>query len=104
MTCCLHVRSNPLVFRSVKIILSIQRDKPNDSLFTLAPGLLCAALIDKNGDGIIDYQEFMPVCFSMIVEILSDKVPLAGASRPSGCRMCPIRAETGRKTMPSALR
>lgn len=33
-----------------------------------------AALIDKNGDGVIDYQEFLPVCFSMIVEILSDKV------------------------------
>lgn len=33
-----------------------------------------AALIDKNGDGVIDYLEFLPVCFSMIVEILSDKV------------------------------
>ncbi|CAM9894252.1 unnamed protein product, partial [Hapterophycus canaliculatus] len=31
-------------------------------------------LIDKNGDSLIDYQEFFPVCFSMIVEILSDKV------------------------------
>lgn len=31
-------------------------------------------MIDKNGDGVIDYQEFMPVCFSMIVELLSDKV------------------------------
>ncbi len=37
-----------------------------------------AALIDKNGDGVIDYQEFLPVCFSMIVEILSDKVRAAG--------------------------
>lgn len=36
--------------------------------------LVLSALIDKNSDGIIDYQEFMPVCFSMIVEILSDKV------------------------------
>lgn len=32
------------------------------------------ALIDKDGDGIVDYEEFMPACFSMIVEILSDKV------------------------------
>lgn len=40
-----------------------------------------AALIDKNGDGVIDYQEFLPVCFSMIVEILSDKV----CGRAVGC-------------------
>ncbi|CAN0314494.1 unnamed protein product [Ectocarpus sp. 12 AP-2014] len=35
---------------------------------------LVLTLIDENGDGVIDYQEFLPVCFSMIVEILSDKV------------------------------
>eukprot|EP00752_Nemacystus_decipiens_P005237 g4753.t1 len=35
---------------------------------------LILTLIDKNGDGLIDYQEFLPVCFSMMVEILSDKV------------------------------
>ncbi|CAM9731190.1 unnamed protein product [Scytosiphon promiscuus] len=35
---------------------------------------LILTLIDKNGDSLIDYQEFFPVCFSMIVEILSDKV------------------------------
>lgn len=54
----------------------------------LTPGLdseprceCLAALIDKNGDGMVDYQEFMPVCFSMIVQILSEKVtskPKAG--------------------------
>lgn len=33
-----------------------------------------AALIDKNHDGVVDYKEFMPVCFSMIVKILSEKV------------------------------
>ena len=41
--------------------------------------------MDKNGDGIIDYQEFMPVCFSMIVEILSDKVGRR--------RLCPTTIE-----------
>ncbi|CAM9106027.1 unnamed protein product [Pylaiella littoralis] len=35
---------------------------------------LVLTLIDKNGDGVIDYEEFLPVCFSMIVEVLSDKV------------------------------
>lgn len=43
--------------------------------------VLVAALIDKNGDGVIDYEEFLPVCFSMIVEVLSDKVCVVSIGR-----------------------
>lgn len=54
-------------------------------------GAHLAALIDKNGDSLIDYQEFFPVCFSMIVEILSDKVrPLNGVEYRQAFFLIPL--------------
>lgn len=50
-----------------------------------------AALIDKNGDSLIDYQEFFPVCFSMIVEILSDKVRICPEAETMVARMFEYR-------------
>ncbi|CAM9177686.1 unnamed protein product, partial [Discosporangium mesarthrocarpum] len=42
--------------------------------FTRREVNLVLTLIDKNSDGVIDYEEFMPICLSMIVEVLSDKM------------------------------
>ncbi|CAM9230470.1 unnamed protein product [Choristocarpus tenellus] len=42
--------------------------------FTRQENNLILTLIDKNSNGVIDYQDFMPICISMMIEVLSEKI------------------------------
>ncbi|CAM9536094.1 unnamed protein product [Phaeothamnion confervicola] len=35
---------------------------------------LILTMVDKNGDGVIDYEEFVPICFGMLVEGVSQRL------------------------------